>query len=98
MNYGLFIIVASLFPIWIGYLVKFKGKSELIRIQKPEKIRDKEGYVEFMGVNMLLLGMVAALIGVFMVFNLNEGYLGMIPTMMIMVVMIRMIKGTKNYY
>ncbi len=97
MSYGWFIVVGSLFPIWIGYLVKFKGKSELIRIRENQKIRDKEGYIEFMGENMIMLGGVAAVIGVFMQFGLNEGYFGVVPAGLVVAVMLRMMKGTKNY-
>lgn len=98
MSYGWFIVLGSLLPIWIGYLVKYKGKHELIRIRQPEKIKDQEGYVLFMGENLMALGAVAALIGVFMEFGLNEGYTGMVPTALIVVVMLRIMKGSKNYY
>lgn len=98
MGYGWLIVLASLLPIWIGYMVKYKGKHELIRIRQPEKIKDKDGYAEFMGENMMALGSVAVIIGLFMQFGLNEGALGIVPSALIVVVMLRMIKGAKNYY
>ena len=98
MNYGIFVMVGSLFPIWIGYLVKFKGKNELIRIRNPKKIRDKEGYVLFMGENFIFLGITAFLIGLFAFLGIREGTLSLLPTMAVVGVMLRMIKGSKNFY
>lgn len=95
---GWLIVLASAFPIWIGYMVKFKGKTEVIRIRQPEKIRDKKGYATFMGENLMILGLVAALIGVFMEFNISGGYLGMVPTALIVVALLRIIKGQKEFY
>ena len=95
---GWLIVLGSIFPIWVGYMARFKGRTEVIRIRQPDKIRDQKGYALFMGENLMILGVVAAIIGVFMELKLNQGFLGMVPTALIVVSMLRIIKGGKEFY
>ena len=91
-------VIAFLLILW-GYLVGVKGRSLLIPGYTPERVQNKQGHVLWIGYNLMVMGTLGIIDGVFQaVFPLT--YLAMFlayAVVIIPILSVRIITGKKRY-
>lgn len=92
-----FLILAACLTLWLGYMVRYRRKLELLGVYSPKATQNKKGLARWAGTNLMTMACLQLLCGLAGVFTGQLLWAAMAFVAISIVVTIIMALGTAEY-